>query len=71
MYGGRRSGNSNHDARELASPTILCTAVIGCGLLGARISLELASGGVREVRVFDRGMQPEDVALKIAELEEE
>ena len=55
---------------ESGEDPIDTVAVIGCGFLGARISLELASVGLT-VRVFDRGMGPRDIAARMAEFEDE
>ena len=63
-------GKDGEGGAPVVPPTIAVAAVIGCGLLGGRICLELASVGV-SVRVYDRGMGPKDVANKMREFERE
>lgn len=66
--GAAAEGKDDDATRAMRSgPPFEVAAVIGCGFLGARIALEIASQQV-QVRVFDRSTPAEEIQGKIREL---
>lgn len=64
------ANQSHAEVEETESGLNMTAAVIGCGILGSRISLELASLGIN-VNVFDRGLRADQVIFKLNELQDE